>query len=82
MLTVIFLVLEEPKHERKRKGATVGERKIDTSCHLVLAKEKFVFLSIVSLSGNNLLCDSEICVYWDFGSVRFSFHYICLLHLS
>jgi hypothetical protein len=41
------LLLEEPKQERKRKGAIVKERKINISRNLVPTKEKFIFLFFV-----------------------------------
>jgi hypothetical protein len=45
------------KTREKKKGCYCGrERKIDTSRRLVPAKEEFVFLSFVSLLGNNLYC--------------------------
>jgi hypothetical protein len=42
-----FLLLEEPKQERKRNGAIVKERKINISRNLVPTKEKFIFLFFV-----------------------------------
>jgi hypothetical protein len=44
---LFFLVLEEPKQERKRKGCYGERKKIEISSHLFPRKKEFIFLSLV-----------------------------------